>query len=72
MSIKELENLPDGIIHLNTKSIQQIAEELYAQMYKVTLDREDAKDCAIILAKRLKRETQDSAWSIIEQNIKNL
>ena len=72
MTTEELENLPDGIIIPKTKSHKKLAEEIYADMYAIILDRQDAKDCARLVAQRLGRETQDILWKKIEQEINNL
>jgi hypothetical protein len=72
MTIEDLENLPDGIIIPKTKSNRQLAEEMYADMYAIILDRQDAKDCARLQAQRLGRETQNILWKNIEEEINNI
>jgi hypothetical protein len=72
MDIEELENMPDGIVPQQNKTAKQRAEEIYAQMYKITLDRMDAKDCAKIVAERLGRETKDMLWDRVAQELDRL
>ena len=54
------------------KSAKQRAEELYAQMYRVILDRHDARDAAKIAAERLGRETKNNIWDQVAQELDRL
>ena len=72
MTVKDLESLPDGIVPQVSKLAKQQAEELYAQMYKVILDRQDAIDAAKITVNLLGRETKHKMWDLIAQELDRL